>query len=139
MTMPLRTTRASLAALLCAAAFAAGCGGDDDGEAPAERPATVAAGEPLTIEATEYDFGPNAITVTSADGPTTQEITLDNRGSLPHDIEIRDGENVIARSDVIEGGDRDSLETHLAAGSYSFVCTVADHAEKGMRGTIAVR
>lgn len=139
MRMPLGRTPALLCAALAAAVLAAGCGGSGDEEPSRAPAATVPAGDPLTIDAIEYEYAPSRIALTGGNGPVRQPITLDNRGGLPHDIEIRDGDEVVAKLPVLESGDSDSLTAGLARGSYEFVCTVADHEEKGMTGTIEVR
>lgn len=133
MTMPLGPT-------LCVAATVvalAGCGGSED---PPDRPATVAAGEPLTVAADEYVFSPNRVTVRGA--PATgvrQRIELDNRGELAHNIEVLEGDRLIDKLRSFPAGQRRDLTVRLPRGDYRFVCTVADHEEKGMRGTLEVR
>jgi plastocyanin len=126
--------------ILCAAGAAcalASCGGTED---PPEIPGSARAGEPLTITAREYLFTPNRITVRGADHkPFTQPISLRNQGELAHNIEILDGDRTVARLRSFPAGQTRELRARLGPGTYDFVCTVADHDEKGMRGTIAVR
>ena len=131
--MPFGPTLAAAAAALTLAS----CGGADD---PPDVPGSARAGENLTITAREYLFTPNRITVRGAKGkPAAQPISLRNQGELAHNIEIRDGDKILAKLRSFKAGQTRDLRATLPPGSYDFVCTVADHDEKGMRGTIAVR
>lgn len=133
MTMPLGRT-------LCAAGAAialAGCGGTED---PPDLPKSIAAGQPLSVAAREYVFAPNRVTVEGAPAAGAgQRIELFNRGELAHNIELLDGERVLARLRSFPPGQQRALSVRLPKGDYRFVCTVADHDEKGMRGTLRVR
>lgn len=133
MTMPLGRTLCVAGALLALA----GCGGD---EAPPDLPASVPAGRPLTVDAKEYVFAPNRVTVKGAPPEgVRQRIALDNGGKLAHNIEILDGDEIVGRLRSFPAGQTRDLTVSLPRGSYRFICTVADHDEKGMRGTIEVR
>lgn len=133
MTMPLGRTLCLAGALL----GLAGCGGSSE---PPDLPATVAAGRPLTVKAKEYVFSPNRVTIESAPAKgAAQRIELDNRGTLAHNIEILDGDNVVGRLRSFPAGEERGLTVDLPPGDYRFICTVADHDEKGMKGTIKVR
>jgi plastocyanin len=133
MTMPLGRT-------LCAAGAAvalAGCGGPED---PPDLPKSIAAGQRLSIAAREYVFAPNRVTVEGA--PTAgvgQRIELFNRGELAHNIEVLDGDRIVGRLRSFEPNQQRAFSVRLPKGDYRFVCTVADHDEKGMRGTLKVR
>jgi plastocyanin len=133
MTMPLGRTLCVAGALLAMA----GCGGSEE---PPDLPAAVPAGRTLTVDAKEYVFSPNRVTVRGAPAKgTRQRIQLDNRGTLAHNIEILDGDRIVDRLRSFPAGQRRSLTVDLPRGEYRFVCTVADHDEKGMRGTLKVR
>ena len=115
----------------------AGCGGSDE---PPDLPATVAAGKPLRVSAKEYVFSPNRVTIQGAKAAgARQRIELDNRGTLAHNIEILDGERIVGKLRSYPAGQARDLTVDLPRGEYRFVCTVADHDEKGMHGTIRVR
>jgi hypothetical protein len=142
MTMPF-----GLALCLTGAALAVtGCGGTDD---PPDIARTAEAGKPLTLTAREYLFTPNRITLrgdanarTPADagaGPIRQRIALRNQGELAHNIEVFDGDRRVGKLRSFPPGQMRSLDLSLPPGSYRFVCTVADHDEKGMRGTLELR
>ncbi len=134
MTMPLGLALCLAAALLTLA----GCGGSS--EEPPDRPATVSAGKPLVVDAKEYFFSPNRVTVRGAAGrDVRQRIELDNVGELAHNIEVLDGDTVVGKLRSFPAGQRRDLTVDLPPGEYRFVCTVADHDEKGMHGTLDVR
>ncbi len=123
---------ASVAALF--ASSAAGCGGQ---EQAADRTVTANAAQPIEVVGTEYAFDPSTVVVEGGGGPI--EITLDNRGSIAHNLMVFEGETEVGGTDTFQGGESDSAEVDLGAGSYRLVCTVADHEELGMVGEIEVR
>jgi len=115
----------------------AGCGGSEE---PPDLPATVSAGRTLTVDTKEYVFSPNRVTIAGAPAKgARQRIELDNRGTLAHNIEILDGDRIVDRLRSFPAGQRRGLTVDLPRGEYRFICTVADHDEKGMRGTLKVR
>jgi plastocyanin len=125
---------------LCALAVVAGLAGCGGSEEPPDLPATVSAGKPLTVGAKEYVFSPNRVTVKGAPPRgTRQRIVLDNRGELAHNIEVLDGDRVVDKLRSFPAGQERELTVDLPRGKYRFICTVADHDEKGMHGTIDVR
>jgi plastocyanin len=133
MTMPLGRTLCVAAALV----GLVGCGGSEE---PPDLPATVAAGKPLTVDAEEYVFSPNRVTIEGAPARgVAQRIELDNRGTLAHNIEILDDDDVVGRLRSFPAGQERGLTVDLPPGDYRFVCTVADHDEKGMHGTLKVQ
>jgi plastocyanin len=133
MTMPLRRTLC----LAVAVVGLAGCGGTEE---PPDRPKTLSAGQPLTVGATEYLFSPNRVTIDDAPPKgVRQRIELDNEGELAHNIEVLDGERVVGELRSFPAGQQRELDVDLPPGEYRFICTVADHDEKGMRGTLKVR
>ncbi len=70
--------------------------------------------------------------------PGTVTIDFDNPSPIEHDVAIeRDGEEIAASERVTDAAT--SVSTELAAGSYTFLCTVPGHAEAGMQGTLTVR
>lgn len=110
----------------------AACGGDEDGKAPS---VTLPAGKPLGVVAREYSFDPEKVVV---ERPGELRITLGNEGRLAHDIRlIRDDEDVGGTPAFEEG--RRTARVRLSRGRYEFVCSVGDHKELGMAGTLEVR
>jgi plastocyanin len=119
-------------ALAAGLALLAGCGGSEERK---PRAVTLPAGRPLTMAAHEYYFDPGKVTVAKAG---ELRITLRNQGSLAHDIRLRRGGRDVGGTPAFEGGRR-TASVRLTPGSYSFLCTVGDHAELGMKGTLQVR
>jgi plastocyanin len=111
-----------------------GCGGgDDDGNA---RSVTVAPGETVRIEGSEYSFDPGRVVVEGAGALT---IELENTGSLAHNLRLRrDGEEV-GGTPTFPGGETQSGRVELEPGAYDMVCTVGDHEELGMKGELEVK
>jgi plastocyanin len=131
--MPFGPTLCVLGAALALSA----CGGDTE---PPDLPASGRAGQDLSITAREYVFTPNRITLRGAGGENVdQPIELRNQGELAHNLEILDGDREVAKLRSFPAGKTRDLSAKLAPGTYDFICTVADHDEKGMRGTITVR
>ena len=119
---------------LTLAAFAlvvAGCGG---GDRPG-RTVTAPAGGTVRVVAKEYSFDPSTIVMKQ---PGALRLTLDNRGSLAHDIKVEKDGRVIGGTPPFPAGESRSASVRLASGTYEFICTVGDHAELGMKGTLKV-
>jgi plastocyanin len=124
---------AALTPLIVLAAMA-GCGGQE--EAPAGRTVTVPGEEPVEIVARDYSFDPSGI-VASAGGPL--ELTLDNQGSVAHNLRVFDGATELGGTPTFQGGEAREATLELEPGSYRMVCTVANHEDLGMVGDIEVR
>jgi len=110
----------------------AGCGGDDDGKA---RSITLAAGEPLRVVAHEYSFDPEKVVVK---GPGELRITLRNEGRLAHDIRLMREDEDLGGTAAFEEGRR-TARVPLSRGRYEFICSVGEHKQLGMAGTLQVR
>ena len=113
---------------------AAGCG-DDDQEASAP-PATVPAGGTARIVGTEYEFDPSAVVV---DDPGPLRIALRNDGTLAHNLRLFRGDREVGGTPTFTGGRTESARVTLERGAYEMVCTVGNHADLGMTGTLEVR
>ena len=122
--------------LILAALAGAGCGGDSK-EDGAGGPATaVAAGGPLVVTAREYALTPGNVVVR---GPGALRLRLRNSGSLPHDVRIQLGDRDLGGTDSIPGGESATATVDLRPGRYRMLCTVGDHAQLGMTGTLLVK
>ena len=119
-------------ALAAGIALLAGCGG---GDKPDGRAVTLPAGRELRVVADEYSFDPEKVTI---EQPGELRITLRNEGRLPHDLHVMRGDREVGGTPVFEGGMR-SARVGLTRGRYKLVCTVGNHAELGMLGTLEVR
>jgi plastocyanin len=137
--------RPILSLLLVLAAFgvAAGCGGDDDDDTSAGTTTTTEAagggGGAQTVDMTEFEFEPNDLTATQGDS-----ITAENTGSTVHNLTIEEGSDPEQASKELTGtpdvaaGDSADLTVDVDPGEYSIVCTISNHRELGMIGTIKV-
>jgi uncharacterized cupredoxin-like copper-binding protein len=113
---------------------AAGCGGGDGG-GPG-RTVTTAAGGTVRISADEYRFGPDRVVVR---GPGVLRIVLRNDGSVAHDIRLRRGGKDVGGTPSFAPGGSMAARVRLKPGTYELLCTVGDHAQLGMRGTLEVK
>lgn len=135
--------RGALASLIAASIVVVGCGGDDDGDgserprATGERPAERAA---TTVDLDEFSIEPKTLTVSS--GATVE---AKNVGATPHNLTIERGPDAskqseeLAATSTFSGGKSDTLKVDLEPGRYALVCTVGDHRQQGMVGSLTVR
>ena len=128
--------------LAVAVATLAGCGGDDEGDTAAQETTAETATQQVggggggapSVSMTEYAFDPSDLTVSKRG---VIEVTTD--GELPHTLSV-EGQDV-ATSDLDPGASQQLALSNgiaLPAGDYEFVCTIDDHAEQGMTGTLTV-
>jgi len=98
--------------------------------------APVASSVATTIEVTiaDYSFTPSAITVPA--GEVT--FALNNTAGQEHEFEIFKGDAVVDEAEGLVPGLTRDLVVTLPAGEYTFLCKLADHAARGMHGTITV-
>jgi plastocyanin len=129
--------------VIAAVGVAAGCGGDDDDDETAATTATTTeaggGGGGQTVEMTEFEFEPNDLTASQGD-----PITAENTGSTVHNLTIEEGTDPekasteIAATPDVDAGQSGELTVDVDPGEYSIVCTIANHRELGMIGTIRV-
>jgi plastocyanin len=113
------------------ALLAAGCGGGDRPGGTVTAPGRGA----VRVVAKEYSFDPSTIVLR---GSGTLRVTLKNDGSLAHNLKVlKDGE-VLGGTESFPPGRSESARIPVQPGTYDFVCTVGDHAELGMKGTLKV-
>ena len=123
--------RFALTLALCSLLVAA-CGDDDD----SGRTVTAPANAKLRVLADEYSFDPSAIVLR---GAGTLTLTLRNQGSLAHNLKLFSGDDEIGGTPTLPAGRSESSRLNLEHGAYRMVCTVGDHEEQGMTGTLRVR
>lgn len=128
--------------LAVAVAALAGCGGGDEGDTAAQdttaetetQQAGGGGGGKPSVSMTEYAFDPSDLTVSEGG-----LIEVTNDGELPHNLTV-EGQDV-ATSDLDPGASQQlalSNGSALPPGDYEFICTIGDHAEQGMTGTLTV-
>ena len=140
----------AISVLLLAGALLASCGGGSDDDQVSSTPVAPTNGR-LTVRAFEFGFAPDSILLSEGERVT---IVLQNDGRILHNLKSNDIPAGVALSESTgplsakegevfvgaDGGVRGTLElTPLEAGTYAFYCTIADHEELGMEGTIVVQ
>jgi plastocyanin len=109
-----------------------GCGDEDE----PGRTVTAPANSKLSVVADEYSFDPSTIVL---QGAGTLTVTLRNEGSLAHNLKVLSGDDEVAGTPTLPAGRTESARLNLQHGNYRIVCTVGDHEELGMTGTLRVR
>jgi plastocyanin len=117
--------------LAAVALVLAGCGGDDE----PGRTVTVPANGSVRVVAKEYSFDPSTIVL---NGAGTLRVTLVNEGSLAHNLKLMEDGDELVGTPSFPGGESRSARLRVAPGTHEFICTVGDHAELGMKGTLEV-
>lgn len=139
---------ALLAAVALGAIGLAACGDDNEGDEAAAPPPpaqtqpapgtteTEPTGETVDVAADPGgDFAFVQDELSAQAGSVTFEFT--NESSIPHDFNIeRDGEDVDG-TEVITSTQAE-LSVELEPGRYTYYCSVANHREAGMEGTLTV-
>jgi FtsP/CotA-like multicopper oxidase with cupredoxin domain len=85
---------------------------------------------PVAVAMSEFKFTPSTLTV-----GVGGSLSVTNDGAMAHNLSIDGGPST---RDVAPGESQVLDLSSLAAGTYSFVCTIPGHAESGMRGTLTV-
>ncbi len=94
----------------------------------------VIAPQKVAVGASEYHFALSKRTVKKG-GKVI--FTISNKGTEVHDFKIV---GKIPKSRYIAGGQKTTLTlTFKKAGRYQYVCTIGEHAIKGMQGTLIVK
>jgi plastocyanin len=126
-----RARRCALAAIAVAPLALGACGGDDGGSSDATAPE----GATVVVEALNLKFDKKDYTATAGD----QLIAYLGIDSQKHTLIVADASDTrIGREAAVTGGEVDTIETTLEAGTYSLICTVPGHAAAGMTATLTV-
>src|SRR5690348_13461520 len=123
MTLP-RSRRFVAVAVLLGSVFALGACSSDK---KAEVTKTAANGE-ITVDAHDIGFDVDVIKATA--GPL--KVTFVNQGALEHTLKVNGTDFELKAN----GGDTKTGTVTLQKGTYTFECTIAGHAQQGMKGTI---
>jgi plastocyanin len=111
------------------------CGGDDsEGGGP---PKTFTKGQTVAVKGDEYSFDPGTVTVEGGGGDVN--ISLENAGSLAHNLRLLRGGSDVGGTPTFTGGETKAAKVKLEPGEYEMICTVGDHADLGMKGKLTVR
>jgi plastocyanin len=120
-------------AVLALALGAAACGGGDDDEA--EEPAG-GGGAGTTLELAADPGGGLSYDKTELQAPAG-EVTIDftNEASISHNVTL---EGVDGGATDTISGDTASVSVELEPGEYTYFCSVGNHRDAGMEGTLTV-
>jgi uncharacterized cupredoxin-like copper-binding protein len=94
--------------------------------------AAAKAAAPVRVAASEYKF---VLSTSSVKKPGSVTFKITNKGALPHDFEINH-----KTSKMVGPGKTTTLTVKFAKkGEFAYECTVAGHANLGMRGVFTVK
>jgi plastocyanin len=132
---------AALIAIASASVLVAACGGggDDEDEGAQQPPAATGPAKTVAVTLDDFSIAPQDLTVER--GAT---ITAKNVGAVAHNFTVERGADASEDSEDLTATETfgpdstDRLRVDLAPGRYGTVCTVGDHRELGMTGTLTV-
>lgn len=93
-------------------------------------------GGTVQLAASPTDLAFDQTNLTSKPGAVTIQLT--NPSATPHNVGIVQGNKQLGVSETVASSDT-SVSASLSPGTYTFLCTVAGHAEAGMMGTLVVK
>jgi len=125
--MPSRTALVAAALAVALAAAAAGCAGDG-------APARARDGR---VKVTLDDFLISPQRIRSAPGRITFRVT--NEGRIGHTLRVKRGDRDVAAVKTLLPGASATAAGTFSKGDYKLVCTLGNHEELGMYGTLTVR
>ena len=102
--------------------------------APSGAMTSPEAGQTVTVVGTEFAFTPSTITVKKGQAVT---VTFKNNGQYPHNFTVAE---LNVKSETVSPGQETTVTfTPDKAGSFTFICSVPGHADRGMKGTLVVQ
>jgi len=94
---------------------------------------TSATMQNITVEGTEFAFTPSSITVKKGEAV---QVTFKNMGKYPHNFTVS---QLGVASQTIQPGQQTTVTfTPTQTGTFTYLCTVPGHADRGMTGTLTV-
>jgi plastocyanin len=126
--MPPRSTpRLLAAAALSALALTSGCG---------DQPTTqTATGSLQTMFEHDFYFDPQVLHAE----PGTLTLQIVNRGRIPHNFRLERAGREVGRTSALKPGGSARVTVKLTRGDYHYFCSVGNHEELGLYGTLVVR
>jgi plastocyanin len=127
--VPARTLTAA-AAVAAIAALVAGCGGDDAGHH--ENSAVPDGARTIAVTARDFEFEPAAIEVAAGE-PIRIDLDVHNE---PHDFVVDEAHAHVGgeEGETVTGG----FTAPGEPGEYAFYCSIGNHRQLGMEGTLVV-
>jgi len=118
------------------------CGGDEEEDSSTSATTALEDGgvdEAVAVALAADPDGALAYEQTEATAPAGDvTIEFDNPAPLGHDVVVEDADgNEIARTDVISEDPATATGT-FEAGDYTFYCSVSNHRDVGMEGTLTI-
>lgn len=110
--------------------------GGAEGAAEPEGETVSGPGGTIALAADVSDLAYDKASIDSKPGKVTIDFT--NPSALEHDVAIEGNGEEIAGSEIIAEGET-TVSADLAAGTYTFFCTVPGHREAGMEGSLTVK
>jgi plastocyanin len=127
--------RRPLSTVLVLLVFVLGLGACGGGDGDEEEGEPAAGGTTLQLAADpEGGFAFDKTSLSAKAGTVTIELTNDS--SLPHDISVEG--NGVDESSRTALTSTTSLTLELEPGTYTFYCSVDNHREQGMEGTLTI-
>jgi plastocyanin len=71
--------------------------------------------------------------------PGEVRITMNNPSPIPHNVSIEGPGNIDQHGKTVPKGGASEVQLKLAAGKYTFYCSVPGHRQAGMQGTLTVK
>lgn len=118
--------RLGLLAALVSGALSAGCG---------DTPTTRVEGHRLSLEMDEFRYRPQEVSVPRG----RLEIRGRNVGRLAHNVNVWHEDQELASARSVQPGATARLSVRLKRGTYRLECSVGNHDDLGMYGTLIVR
>jgi plastocyanin len=146
-TIVLKLSRIAVLVALGVGLALAGCGDDDEDDAastPPPPPAQTETAAESSGDAQKLRLSADAGGALKFDKSSltadagTVEIEMDNPAQIPHNVAV-EGNGVEEQGPVVEQGGTSMVTVDLDAGTYEFYCSVGNHREAGMEGTLTVR
>jgi plastocyanin len=126
--------------LFTATAFAiSGCGGGGGEKAtPTSSPnaAGTETGGVLSLQADRSQLKFDKSALSAKPGKVT--IVMTNPSALPHDVAI-EGNGVDVTGKTVSQGGTSTVTAKLKPGTYTFYCSVDNHRQAGMEGTLTIK
>jgi plastocyanin len=117
----------TLVLIVLIAVVLAGCGGDE--------PTARARGGQVAIVLDDFSIRPQTIRARAGE----LAFAIENRGRIGHNLHLRRGAGEPLEVTTIFPGEAKTATARLPRGDYRMVCTVSNHEELGMYGTLVVR
>jgi FtsP/CotA-like multicopper oxidase with cupredoxin domain len=111
--------------------LAAGCGEGTGGGGIDNTETGTSSGADYELFASEFSFAPPFLVIEKAG---TYSISIRNDGTVPHNFTIEG----VGKTPDAQPGETVTAELTFKAGNFEFFCSIDDHAEQGMIGTLNV-